>query len=484
MSKSISIVSNAFTAKLLDADDEARLLVSDVLSYYELGYENTYSFKNGNWDGTNTMFHWETDRFPSGFLNAVNARLAKEGYEVRNLAKPLPAPLGTVPKTLGGFSYTDKYDYQWDGVVQLEKRGSMIARLATGAGKTFLAALCYTRIARPTLILTKRKPLFYQFEERLKEFGYHPGMVGDSKEDFDPNLTVAMSQTLSNRLDDPAVIEYLKTVEFIIGEEAHEISDDSYWQIVKRCPNAYYKLALTATPFMKDGSEANMKLLGAFGPVGLNVSEKLLIDRGVNATPKIKFMDYEAGGKVRFNSNYLKAVEFGITHNVARNNKIVEQAVLAKQRGLPVLTLIARQDHGKVLEALYQANGLKAKFIFGESNQKKRKQALQELARGEIDALIGSTILDVGVDVPMIGCLIIAGGGKAEVGYRQRIGRGLRSKPTGPNICMVVDFKDEHNVHLNDHFRERLKIIRETPGFSENLLGDNEPLPWNLFELC
>ena len=43
-------------------------------------------------------------------------------------------------------------------------------------------------------------------------------------------------------------------------------------------------------------------------------------------------------------------------------------------------------------------------------------------------------ILDVGVDVPSVGCIILAGGGKAEVANRQRIGRGLRAKKLGPNI--------------------------------------------------
>jgi superfamily II DNA or RNA helicase len=471
MSKQITIANNAVTAKLIDAPQEALISVSEVLSYKSSEYLNAHS----------SMFDWRTHSFPVGFISVVVARLSAEGYQVRRLAKPLPEPLGKLPRTLGGFEYTDKYDYQWKLVRELEKRGMMIARLATGAGKTFAAALCYTRIQRPTLILTKRKPLLHQFVERLEDFGYNAGVIGDTKMSINPDITVAMAQTLNNRLDDPAIIEYLKTIEFIIGEEAHEISDDTYWNVVKRCPNAYYKLALTATPFMKDGSEANMKLLGAFGPVGVNVSEKLLIDRGVNATPKIKFVPYDPSPKLRFNSNYHKAIDFGITHCESRNNAVLEQALEARAKKLPVLILIARQDHGKVLEQLLHDNGLTTKFIFGESTEKKRKEGLKELATGKIDVLIGSTILDVGVDVPMIGCLIIAGAGKAEVGYRQRIGRGLRSKPTGPNICIVVDFEDEHNIHLSEHYRERLKIVKETPGFAENLLAYNEPLPWDLF---
>lgn len=478
MSKEVTIACNATTCKLVDNDPEVKALISAALSYFELGYENTYSYKNKTWDGKSTMFSWTTSMFPAGFKHPVSAKLTEAGYRVRILSKPLPEPLGKLPRTLGGFEYTDKYDYQWKLVRELEKRGTMIARLATGAGKTFGAALCYTRIKRPTLILTKRKPLMYQFQERLETFGYKAGLVGDGHFDINADLTVAMAQTLSNHLDDPKVIEYLKTVEFVIGEEAHEISDDTYWQVVKRCPNAYYKLALTATPFMKDASEANMKLLGAFGNIGINVSEKLLIERGINATPKILYVEYDAPKKCRFNSSYQKAVEFGVVHCESRNQKIVEAALEAKKRKLPVLILIGRQDHGKVLKELLEREGIKADFIFGESSSKRRKKALDDLSSGEVDALIGSTIVDVGIDVPMIGLLIIAGGGKAEVAYRQRIGRGLRSKPFGPNICFVMDFEDEHNTHLNEHYRERRKIVNDTPGFAENVV---KSFDWNIF---
>ena len=478
MSKVI-IASNAIKAKVIEADYEAKLLITDMLSYRPLGYENTYSFKNNLWDGKSTMFDFRSGTFAVGFKALVAQKLTQAGYEVQLVSKPLPAPLGSLPETLGGFSYTEKYDYQWQLVTELEKRGMMIARLATGAGKTFGAALAYTKINRPTLILTKRKPLLYQFVERLETFGYKAGIIGDSNMTINPHLTVAMAQTLNNRFDDPEVINYLKTVEFIIGEEAHEISDDSYWNIIQRCPNAHYKLALTATPFMKTGGEANMKLLGAFGSVGINVTEKLLIDRGVNATPKIKFRQYDQPSKLRYGSDYQKAVSVGITHADTRNQAIVEEALEAKKRGLPTLILVQRQDHGAVLQEMFDKVGFKSKFIFGESSQKKRKIGLNELGSGKIDGLIGSTILDVGVDVPSIGCLINAGGGKAEVQYRQRIGRGLRSKSKGPNICMFVDFADEHNSYLYDHYKEREKIIKETPGFAENQVNE---LPWSLFD--
>jgi superfamily II DNA or RNA helicase len=487
MVKRIEIVSNALKAKLINPDDEAKKLVTAALSYYVDGYDKTYSFKAGHWDGRSTMFNWSNNTFPVGFKSLVNARLFKAGYQVVNVAKPLPEPLGEVPETLGGFSYSDRYDYQWEGIKELERRGIMISRFATGAGKTFHAALATARINRPTLILTKRQPLLYQFWERLGDFGFKPGIVGDNRFLIKPELTVAMAQTLSKRLeaDDEmgeAVRRYLNGVEFIIGEEVHEISDNTYFNVINNCPNAHYRLGLTATPFMATDSEVNMRLLGAFGPIGMEVTEKTLIDRGINAKPIFKVAHYEAPPKLKFNSNYHKAIFEGITHCDSRNNCIVEHVEKAVARKLPVIVLVQRQDHGKVLKALIAAKGVRVEYIYGEDDSKERSLALKKLGTGKIDVLIGSRIVDVGVDVPSIGLVVMAGGGKAEVAYRQRIGRGLREKKGTANVCFVLDFFDAHNTHLYEHYRERIRFVKSTPGFAENLLKEGQDFPWELFD--
>jgi superfamily II DNA or RNA helicase len=80
----------------------------------------------------------------------------------------------------------------------------------------------------------------------------------------------------------------------------------------------------------------------------------------------------------------------------------------------------------------------------------------------------------VGVDVPAIGQIILAGGGKAEVALRQRVGRGLRAKKIGTNCCFIVDFSDATNTNLIKHSRQRREIIESTPGFAEGILPGGE----------
>lgn len=272
-------------------------------------------------------------------------------------------------------------------------------------------------------------------------------------------------------------LEFLEKIGFLTIEEAHEVSSNSFFALCNAMPNAHYRLALTATPNMKDSEEANMRLVAVSGSIGIKVSEKLLIDRGILATPYFKIIEStKPATGVSRGSSYPSAYERGIVKNVARNMQIVEEVIKAKRYGLPAMILVQRTDHGKILLDLLSGLGVSAQFIQGENNQDTRQKALDLLGAGKIDCLIGTTILDVGVDVPAVGVVILAGGGKAEVAIRQRIGRGLRSKKNGPNVCFVVLFQDSWNNHTCAHSRECRRIIEETPGFGERIV------PWFEYE--
>lgn len=268
------------------------------------------------------------------------------------------------------------------------------------------------------------------------------------------------------------LIEFLKGVEFVCLEEAHEVSGDGYHDIMNACVNAVYRLALTATPFMKDDQEANMRLTAVTGPVGIKVTEKDLIDRGILAKPYFKYIQPPKADKVFKTTPWQRAYSEGVVSHQDRNDAIVAECLRAKQHGLTSMVLIQLTKHGKALEKLMKDQGIKVKFIYGKHEQSERKAALLALGSGEIDVLIGSTILDVGVDVPSVGLVVLAGGGKAEVAMRQRIGRGLRAKKSGPNVCFVVDFTDVGSKHLVGHSRERRRIVEQTPGFVEGIVDD------------
>lgn len=512
MAEIITIAANAVLAKLHNPTREIKLEVQRLLSYAVAGADQTESFKRHQWDGRSSFLDFRGGTFPAGFIHYVSAGLSRAGYKVSLVRKPAPETLGSANPIVDTFPEDPRYDFQMDTVNRLVKHRSIIAQVATGGGKSRIARLAYAKINRPTLFLTTRAILMYQMKDAfVRDLGIEVSVLGDgqfghtitdeygTERQAIKKMTVGMVQTLIAKLADPdpakskeqqlkqrqeqvRMINLLSKFEFVIGEEAHEASGQSYYEIMKHCKNAHYRLALTATPFMKDDEESNMRLMAAFGPVGAKVSEELLIDRGILAKPFFKYLpDLAKPSKLFKTTPWQAAYRLGIVENECRNKQIVDEACNAWLYKLPVMILVQHKAHGHALLEMLKEKGVKARFIFGENDQIERQAALNALRDKKLDVLIGSTILDVGVDVPAVGMVILAGGGKAEVALRQRVGRGLRAKKSGPNVCFIVDFEDANNNHLSKHAKQRRFIIESTPGFSNNILGPKEEFDYKQF---
>lgn len=499
----VQIAHNALNAKLFTNDREIQVLVSKILSYQVEGFEQMNRFSAGHWDGRSSFFEFRKCLFPAGFVPLVQQHLSRKGHTVQVKRPELPKPLGPERPVFDEWAYSQpEYGYQLETVQKLERHGRLIAQIATGGGKSRIAKIAVGRLLRPTLFLTTRGVLMYQmrdhFNDLLQELpNHHPeldflrkysvGVLGDNVWNPRKLVNVGMVQTLISRLQEPDVFEdpaarlaqearraktirLLEMFECVILEEAHEASGNSYYGILEHCKNAHYRLALTATPFMKSDEEANMRLMACAGPIGIRVTEKQLIDNGILARPHFKFLRPQLPKGLYRTTRWPRCYEMGIVKSESRNRMVVEEAVRGAKHGLSVLVLVQRTAHGKLLEQAISKSGVKVKFLWGEHEQRERKAMLNKLAVGELQVLIGSTILDVGVDVPAIGMIILAGGGKAEVQLRQRIGRGLRAKKVGPNVAFVVDFDDFHNKILADHSGQRRSIIESTPGFAEQVL--------------
>lgn len=495
MKKVVQLLSTPVVAQIDGLDDPTKLALSDAMSFIVEGHEHMDA---GGWDGRSTLYDWTTGKFPSGFIPTAIAVLQQRGIEVQHLRRPMPEPLGPMPTPekpiFDNFAPDVNRAYQFKCVRILEKHGNMIARVATGGGKSRIAGLCITRIGRKTAFVTTRQVLLYQMGDALATAGIKVSYVGDGSWDTSGDVVLCMVQTLADRLApftfDAATMspgevqdaqqrwqkrhdecrEFCDSIEFLIAEEAHEAGGNSYYDVCKAMRKAHYRLALTATPMMRDG-ESNVRLVAMFGPIRLEVSEKQLIEAGILAKPIFKFVRIDPPKTLRRTTAWQKAEVVGIVENMARNKYGCAEVIRASKFGLSSLVLVKRKNHGKIVHEMLKSFGLKGAYIFGETDRAKRQDSLNKLGNGEYDYLIGSTILDVGVDVPSIGLLVLLGGGKAEVTHRQRIGRSLRAKRVGPNVAFIVDFDDSLNKHLIKHAKQRRAIVGSTPGFDDGILG-------------
>src|SRR5688572_5608453 len=128
MTETVTIASNAVTAKLHNPSRQVKLEVQAILSYAVEGAEHTLTFKRGAWDGRSSFLDFRAGTFPAGFVQYVAAALRRKGFTVNTVRKPLPLPLGPEKPKVDQFEEDPRYDFQMEVVNRLLKHGQIIAQ--------------------------------------------------------------------------------------------------------------------------------------------------------------------------------------------------------------------------------------------------------------------------------------------------------------------------------------------------------------------
>lgn len=264
-------------------------------------------------------------------------------------------------------------------------------------------------------------------------------------------------------------MSFLESVRVVIMDEVHHAKSDTWFSSISLCTNAIYRVGLTGTVDKKD-KMGWQRLQALLGGIVTKVSNDYLIKKGISSKPIIRLMPVIEPKSIELVNNYMEAYKKGIVENDYRND-IITQLAESYQKRRPGGILISVKDieHGdRILEKLRE-HEMEAEFIHGGSDPDHRVKQLERFSKGELGILIGSTIIDEGIDMKSIGCMILAAGGKSMRQQLQRIGRGLRLNGIDGNSVMVFDFMDMTNKYLKQHSLERLKLFK-AEGFDVKIL--------------
>lgn len=459
----MKITTNNSFCLVSEAQGFEEQVIWDSLAY-EMPNLRIIQQKTGRTDFSGIKSHYDkrSKVFLYGLLPIVSASLREKGIKYQLIRhddghKTLPAG----PYKLKGI---DLYDFQEGAVNAVLKRKRGILKMSVGSGKTETSMAIVDSLNVPTLFLTHRTNLMYQtakrFEQRLPHFKGKFGIIGDGE--FSPNfVTFATVQTISRRLkDDDEMSRLLKSYELVIVDEAHKMSSDSFVDAVSACTGAYYRVGLTATPFMRGDKIEEYNLRGSIGDIIYEITPSDLIARGFIARPFVKFIEMNTNQPISHLQAYKEVYLHGIVHNKVRNYKVVEMALKLKESKPKTIVVTTDVSHAKLLTEMIEDAGLKVEMCTGKTDAKTRQKSLDKLAKGKIDVIVASTIFDEGINVEALGSIILAAGGKSIPALFQRIGRSMRRKDGEENYCVVIDFMDrQHGILLNQS-RQRLNIIK------------------------
>jgi superfamily II DNA or RNA helicase len=459
-------VDGVFTKEMIDA-------ITEVTSYYKSGYKFSNRFRSGVWDGRIRLFRRYTRMFPSGLLNDVVGALKSINLRVkvddRRNIPPCP-PFDKSMCGLEGVSFDYPYDYQVDVAEKALKAHRGILHVATNGGKTEIACLIAQCLRLPTLLLVPGKELLYQtadrFMERLSLTNREVGIIGDGRWQEGDWITVATVASLYANIKKKKCQDLLDKTQLLIADECHQVGADTWFQVMRSC-NAYFRYGMSGTPLNRtDG--ADLRLISVTGPVITRIRNKELIERGISSEVEVLMIKVEKPKNIHPNTPYNDAYDMGVVENIWRNNAICIVANHFAQKDLQSVILVRRIPHGKDLDkrlwTFKQQSSLPHQFIYGKESTQVRQRAIKDFSSGELHALIATSILDQGVDMPSINVLILGAGGESSIKTLQRVGRGIRKGETGKLI--VVDFADFQNRHLLKHSLQRLKDYKAEDCFT------------------
>src|ERR1700722_10046869 len=273
------------TTQIIEETDVAYILALDKhLSFYVQGAEHTAAFRgfinrDGDyvkWDGFKKLLT-PTLQFPSGLVERV-----KDFYQAAD--KPLqiedrrpPKSTGKERNILDNLEKLNKtpYPYQLEILDVIDKYDRGIIKVATGGGKSLIAALIAAKLGKKTIIYVIGKDLLYQFHTFFSQIFDEPiGLIGDGRcQIHDINIAsiwtvgqaIGMKKNeilLDNDDDEEAlakdkyaqIVKMMKEAKLHIIDECHMSACETIQQVFKKAkPEHLY--GLSGSPWRDDGAD-------------------------------------------------------------------------------------------------------------------------------------------------------------------------------------------------------------------------------------
>ncbi|MEG0728272.1 MAG: DEAD/DEAH box helicase family protein [Anaerovoracaceae bacterium] len=495
--------------------------IEDVTKYFFKPAVRKAAYKDKRWDGYIHLYNKYDKSFPTGLIDLVESEIIRAGLVVDKIYTH-----DTAPPRMFNWEVDDDIIPEPDQIEAIEacyysRRG--VCKAPTGFGKTAVLAKRLTvKFAVPTIFLANKKSLLDDAAEEFRTgisgvsaddviqikdgwFGnikLTPDMTSEDIPDIKAPIIVATIQSLSARLEDHRTRGSLERwlmnkCKFVMVDETQAIGT-KIWDDVLGKIQAPYRIFLSATPRRTDG--ATLKLNAYSGPIVYTTTADEQIRKGrlCDLDIQCRIYDHKIYNENDADLVYADEYKERIVYNTDRNiNGIIKPAMELIGEDRHILILIQSIEHGHAIRNLMIENGLpedQVRFIWGDVSDKVRQQTNSDFKSGKFRVLIGSTIFDAGVNLPLIGGVILAGAGNSDITLIQRIGRGARNcdfekaigripeyvlKNDGIKRTKVIDVADINVIFFSKQSKNRYYNAREEFGKNRvSIVGSEEKNPW------
>jgi len=315
----------------------------------------------------------------------------------------------------------------------LTTSGSAVLQMPTGAGKTKAATEIIKRHNKPVWFICHRQEIERQAAEAFTAAGIDFGIVSPRAElDYDkPVQIVSVASLRLHNLPPPSLV---------IWDECHHVPAPS-WARLHKALSAARHLGLTATPERLDGKG----LSDWFKELVVGPSIEALVSQGflspfryfAPSDPDLTAAKLQAGDYKKCDADKAMNTPVLIGDAVAEYNRVAN--------GKKAIAFCTSREASKALADRFNAVGIPARHVDGETDDRDRRAAIDSIKSGSIKILCNVEVFTEGFDVPGIEAAILMRPTKSPTLLLQMIGRALRF--VEDKTAIIMDHAGLHRDH-------------------------------------
>jgi len=315
-----------------------------------------------------------------------------------------------------------------------QKAGIVI--MPTGSGKTRIAAIDSKRVDAKRILYVAHTHEILDGAEREFAHVYGANAVHRGSKyvasSASPSVHLSTIQSISKILTKGPLQEY----DYVIVDEFHHAAAQSYRRLISQV-RPVFLLGLTATPFRGDKQDVIELCRG-------NVIVNFELLTGINSGVLVPYHYYGCFDDVDYSE--IKSFANGYTVQDLNRALIIperDDAIIQKWRdageNLPTLAFCCSHHHARRMVAAFKAAGIAAAEYLGTTPLDKRAALVEKLQFGDLKVLCAVDVLNEGIDIPFVECLLFLRPTESKRIFFQQLGRGLRQSP-GKGRVLVLDF--------------------------------------------
>jgi DNA repair protein RadD len=315
----------------------------------------------------------------------------------------------------------------------LRRKRRVLLQKPTGTGKTVLFC-AITEVVQAsgakTLILQHREELIGQTSRTLAEMEVEYGIIAGGRPGRVAPVQIASIDTMARRLGAYQPGEF----KLVFVDEAHHAAAPSRQRVIDHFAEAYV-IGCTATPERLDGKGLDH----LFGELVAGRSVKEYVKLGVLA-PAVTFAPPQppdlSGIRRRLGDFEQTALADRMSDGAIVGDAIGHYKRLSPQ--LPGLVYCGSVRHSQHVAEAFSAAGYAARHVDGETPAPEREATINALHDGKLDLVTNVALFTEGLDVPLLGIVIILRPTQSLTLHLQMLGRVTRTA-RGKRRGLILD---------------------------------------------